>query len=461
MVMTLLCFLIGMAAAASGLEDSAAVKKISISGKLEFETSEMMRARTMGAGGIDPGKSQLIDHVWYGHATGTFNLEGNPLENFKVRAGFEFRQYRTMVPLSDNYNRDRYFGQSYWNGFYIREGQGIYSFLKSETAFLDLAFGYLPYKYNSEVRNLGEFLFRSGTYPLYLTGEFDRPFARLTGLCLSLKSGNEDFNCKFDWLALLERDIRPVDDISLAAIASVNILKMVEIGGGVDLARVIPVDSRLTTSREAKNEFYIYNSDSTQIDTSRYTFKGTKLMARATIDPFGMVRGNESIISEIVGDHGGKIYGEYSAIGLENYPANEIFGSYNPRGYGKLSERSPWMVGITFPLWKILDVCALEFERWPSNTPDTYFRPVMNGFPEPAPRGTPGGEYDSSSYVPRWNWSLYMKKQIVKHFGLICQMGRDHQRWEFNPNEGLFYDFESAYVKPNEWGWHLSGVFSF
>ena len=54
-----------------------------------------------------------------------------------------------------------------------------------------------------------------------------------------------------------------------------------------------------------------------------------------------------------------------------------------------------------------------------------------------------------------------MKKQIVKHFSLVCEMGRNHQRWEFNQNEGFFYDFETALVKPDQWGWHLSGVFSF
>ena len=54
-----------------------------------------------------------------------------------------------------------------------------------------------------------------------------------------------------------------------------------------------------------------------------------------------------------------------------------------------------------------------------------------------------------------------MKKQIVRSFGMVCQIGRNHQRWDYNPNAGAFKDFEAAMVRPNQWGWHLSGVFSF
>jgi len=122
-------------------------------------------------------------------------------------------------------------------------------------------------------------------------------------------------------------------------------------------------------------------------------------------------------------------------------------------------ERIPYMVGANIPLWKILDVCAVEFEYFPSYFPDNYWNPVINAYPLPV---TPQGEqYDSTVYKPRWNWSVYMKKQVTNNFGLVLKLGRDHTRWEMHPAQQNYYDFESAMVKPDEWGWQGSAVFSF
>ena len=464
-VMTLLCFLTGAAVTAQP-EDTAAAGKLSLSGKLEFEAAELIKARLSPWGAPSPGMATTVDHIWFGHTIGTINLASSPSENFKVRTGFEFRQYMTMQPMTLGTN-DPFFGNTYWNGFYVRECQGIFSLLKNESVAVEMAIGLMPYKYNAEVRDLGEFLFRSGTYPLFLLGEFDRPFARLTGLRLSAESGNDDFGWKFDWLALIERTLRPFNDVSLAAVMTMNFLKMVTIGGGVDFSHGLPMNSHVTTLIEDRNKYQVknafFNSDSTVdsiVHTGYYTFKGTKLTVHATIDPLRTLRGNsESFIGQLFGENGGTLYAEFAVIGLENYPGN---ANINPRGYGKAAERSPWMAGFTIPAWKLLDVCALEFERYPGYLPDSYYRPVINGWPLPTDRNSNSAEgYDSSTYQPRWLWSLYMKKQIVKHFSLVCEMGRNHQRWEFNQNEGFFYDFETALVKPDQWGWHLSGVFSF
>jgi hypothetical protein len=452
-------YLLTLGVTAGAMEDTVtSVGKLRISGKLEFETAEMLKARTSVGNTSAPGPGKTISHIWYGHTIGTLFLESNPLEKFSIRTSFEFRQYMTMLPLSRDFVRDAYFGNTYWTGFYLREGQGIYSLIKNESMSLEMAFGYMPYKYNDEVRNLGEFLFRSGTYPLFLLGSFDRPFARLTGLRASLSYGSGNLNVKGDIFGLIEREIRPVNDLSLAAIAKVSIMEMVELGGGIDFARCVPMDIRVDEPREDKNAFMVYNSDSTHIDTGYYSFRGTKVMAHATIDPFGMVRGARSLLSEIAGENGGKIYGEYTIIGLKDYPSHPV---NNPTGYKNITERSPWMVGVTIPMWKVLDVCAFELERFPSPNPDNYYATVINGLPVPNARGNSGDQYDSLTYIPRWNWSLYMKKQIIKNFSVVCQIGRDHQRWEMHPSEAVFYDFEAAMVKPDEWGWHLMGVFTF
>lgn len=470
---TLLCFMANLATAEE-YGDSESGKKLSISGRVEVETAEMVKARSSKGGGDNAGQAVTVDHIWYGHTIGTINLSSNPLEYFTVRSSFEFRQYMTMYPViprtEGNYVREPMFGQAYWNGFYIREFQGIFSLLKNERLAFDLALGYMPYKYNPEVRDMGEFLFRSGTYPLFLINEYNRPFARLTGLRAGFKYTGESVEAHIDVLAQVERELRPFNDVSLGAVAGVNVLKIVDIGGGIDFAHCIPLDSRFTSKKNAdplsfpymdEARYIIYNSDSSVADTGYYTFTGTKLMLRATIDPLGMVRGDkESIVSKIFGENGGKIYGEYAIIGLKNYPASKN-PTYNPLGYRNIAERSPYMVGFNVPLWKILDECTIEFERWPSYYPDNYYMTTIIGGALPTNRNSNPGLYDSTVYVPRWLWSLNMKRRISENIALVCQMGRNHQRWEFHPAAGLFYDLEAAFVRPDEWGWHLSAVISF
>ena len=455
MVTAILIFSANMARAGGG-NDSTLADKLGITGMIAFDMGEYVKARATGGGdnGSNPQPFRIVDHIWFGHTIATLNLESKPSDNFKVRAGFEFRQYMNMFPIT--IIKDRNFGPYFWNGFFIREGQGIYSPLTTGPLQLDIAFGYMPYKYSADARDLGEYLFRTGTYPLFVLEEFDRPFARLTGLRLGLDYDGGPFRAKADLFGLIEREIRPFNDISLAAVAGVNVMKVLEIGGGVDLAHVIPMNSLLTMPENSSTLCI----DTIANDTSYYSFQGTKIMARGALDPVGLWRGNVEIINEICGKSGGRIYGEYAVIGLKNYPSSG--DGDNPRGYTSIAERSPWMVGINIPAWKIFDVCAFELERFPSYSPDDYWSVVIKGLPLPSqyPKNAITGNVDSS-YAPRWNWNLYLKKQVVRHFSLVGQIGRGHQRWESNQNASGLYDFEAALVKPDHLGWTCSGIFSF
>ena len=72
-------------------------------------------------------------------------------------------------------------------------------------------------------------------------------------------------------------------------------------------------------------------------------------------------------------------------------------------------------------------------------------------------------EYDTGmAYVPRWFWSLYMKKEVVTNFSVVCQIGRDHMRWEMPiAYQTANYDYEDAMVKPRDWAWHIKTIFNF
>jgi hypothetical protein len=68
--------------------------------------------------------------------------------------------------------------------FYPHDVEGTYSLGDMERPFLTLGFGVFPFKYNPDVRNLGEYLYRTGTYPPTMSNTFDFPLARLTGFRL-------------------------------------------------------------------------------------------------------------------------------------------------------------------------------------------------------------------------------------------------------------------------------------
>ncbi|MBN1308619.1 MAG: hypothetical protein JXA18_11915 [Chitinispirillaceae bacterium] len=450
-----LCFL--AAAATEDTVTSETAKKILLSGAAELETAEMIKARITYSG-----KSGTLDHVWYSHLIGTLNFTVKPVERLLLRGSFEFRQFMNMSGTQYNpaYNNSYNLGDFLNEEIFLREGYARYSLLGNKSVSLDVALGIMPYKYSPEVRELGEFLFRSGTYPFYLLTDFDRPFARLTGLCAGFNYGNDPLDVRLDVLALTEREIRPFWDISLAAVLGVKLFKVIDIGAGIDMAHLFSVNSEVTTPETLSNHFYIYNSDSTAIvDSGYYTFRGTKVMARATVDPFGIVRGEKSVLRDIVGEHGGKIYGEIGIIGLKNYPTSEMI---NPHGYDNLIERMPWMVGITLPLWKILDECVFELERYPSPNPNTAAWSVVDGLPLPYYKNLTAAYDTGGAYVPRWYWSVYMKRRIFPQFSVVCQLGRDHQRWEMPMNyQTTNYDYEEAMVKPDEWGWHVKTIFNF
>jgi hypothetical protein len=189
-------------------------------------------------------------------------------------------------------------------------------------------------------------------------------------------------------------------------------------------------------------------------------------MAHASIDPFGTLRGAKgSLLSGILGEKGGRIYGELAVIGLEGYPANADTSQTekNLFGYGKLTEKMPWVAGINIPAWKIFDEFAFEIERYPNPAPNSTAYILLYGIPLSFNRRISGNQYyNFGVYKPRWYWALYMKKQIVKNCTAVCQVGREHVQWELPMiYQTANYDYEDCMVKPNEWGWHLKVVFGF
>lgn len=464
--------------AGSNLHDST----VTVSGSVHMGMGEVMRGmyRVMLNGEQQAlNWPATVTHAWFGQPEALLNLAFRPNEKIRVQIGFEGNVFLNTFPANLKSSMGSNGGPSVlpqYMSWTLHQAQGTISLLDDESMSLGLSLGVMPYKYNPEVRNLGEFLFRSGTYPFLLINNYDFPLARLSGLRLNYKYVHNQIKIAFDQLVLSERTLPPFYDISLASMVSVGWGKFIEWGAGVDFARVISVNSDLTTPKSAK---YAINPG----DTGYYTFKGTKVMSRLTVDPCAILRGdNGSIVSQICGENGGKMYGEIAVIGLKNYPASLVRTSIDPRdamnqwGYTKISERMPWMVGINIPLWKILDVCAFELEKYPAPYPNDYFQVLMEkGLPVPTwyhvyrdnikienhDTVSWNMPYDSAVYQNRWFWSLYMKKKLAEHFSLTGQISKDHMRWDVNLGNKINYDTEEAMVKPGEWSWRFGALLEF
>jgi hypothetical protein len=330
--------------------------------------------------------------------------------------------------------------------FIISDANMSYSFGDMKAPFLSAKIGLFPYKYDKEARNLGEYLFRTGTYPAYIINDFDQAFARITGL----KVSSDLFGSLHQDLILsVETTIPPFNEASLSYLADYNFRKIVDVGLGVQFYDLIPVDTSVCP-HITNNQFVTSNGD-----TGYYTFAGTKLMAKLCFDP------KQFIPLNIFGKEDGKLYAEAAILGLENYPRNDSITLLRPGtgsgknywGYDTLKNKIPIMFGFNIPTFKLLDVFAIEGERYLCPYPNNYQYRLGPGpqtsYPVPYnPNHLAFAAYNSDN----WKWSVYLKKTFFEeHIGLVLQLSRDHTRNETLVNES--YDYEEAFSLNKQWMW--------
>ena len=224
--------------------------------------------------------------------------------------------------------------------------------LFSDNDLFNIELGYFPFKYNQQSTNLGEYLFRTGTYPGWIISGFehsiDKP--KLAGVHVSYTLGSL-FRLRQDLIMNTEVDIFPFHDIHLSYIASPSIGKFLDASAGIQFARLITVDHRKTTLGtdpvyKGKFEPLLGYIDTTKKDTILYTFKGIKLMGRANWDikeTFG------GFGSDFFGKEDLKVYGELAILGLKDYP-----GWYNER-----KDRIPKMLGFNWPTHQLTSYCVV------------------------------------------------------------------------------------------------------
>ena len=362
--------------------------------------------------------------------------------------------------------------------------------------------GYFPFKYNPQSTNLGEYLFRSGTYPGFLISGFensiDRP--KVCGFHLSYHM-NIFGHFKHDLLLTTEMDFFPLHDPNFTYIATYTPpLQFMDVGAGIECARFLAVDEDKTTPGLDEDNFDIRVPDSRKWvgyvdtvsnDTVLYTFSGTKIMARMTINPQSLYR------ISFLGKEDLKIYGEAALLGVKNYA-----GWYENR-----EERIPVMFGMNWPTHQLMSYCVipgvmgylLEQKKSEKKTKAGMFGAggvvlgagmwLMDYFLHCNTKPdlvAIEGEWYSSKYwntqefiwkacspVPYsgsavspdianwkektdddWKWSVYLTKKITPFLCISGQVASDHtpRNW-YTPGPPSYVKYTELVPRSNDWYW--------
>ncbi len=443
--------LLGMTSLAYTDDAVLGLKNVQITGFGSYEFGQIVQGEYGGA---------EYDHYWNHQVYSGIGFIATLSDRMQLVGGIEGKMWNAF-PLA-NYtvpatrtNTEQQF--SVW----VTEASGTYSFSDTTNKVsAKITAGYFPYKYNPESRNLGEYMFRSFTYPGILMNSFDFPAADLLGVKANIKINLDAIQISNDFI-LSEADATwPYGDFSLAYVGDCNIDKIVDIGAGVDFANYISVNENNTTPVALANAIRddsgniiqpikSINGNDTTRDTSYYTFKAIKPMARLTFDPKPFM----GDLGRMLGSEDLKLYGEGAIIGTQNY-------SYY---YNNIYQRMPIMFGFYFPTFKLLDMLNIEFEHY-SNPLSTCTKNQTFEWPAPAgelpvcipiPGEPPSSGYnslstaeDNSSYA--WKWSIYAKKTITSHVALTLQLSRDHYRVNFSDG---YPDYYEALPYKQDWMW--------
>ena len=345
--------------------------------------------------------------------------------------------------------------------FYVKRAFASYSFGDINKPVLSIQAGYFPYKYNPDVRNLGENLFRTNAYPLLVYSSFDYPQADLLGLKINVNFLNNavtnDLILHSEFLGIPTQDWSLSDVISIQPLAlaahffNTTIPDAVTIGGGVSFAHLFSVYQGEYPNTWTDYYFnphrifaYVKNGDSTFFD-----WKALKVMGRISVDPKKFMPD-----VTIFGKNDLNIYAEVDVAGWKNYD----------KYFAQRDDRTLTSLGFNIPTLKILDVFNIEAEYCPNTSAFSdqklYSNQLNWGSIAPVDSASTSGEFNLKR-AP-WRWSVYAKKSILDgHVSFIGQVARDHKKINY-------YYFQKAYMSLSEtlpteqsWWWTFKTEFSF
>ncbi len=354
----------------------------------------------------------------------------------------------------------RFVGFTFAN--YLTEARMTYASELSDHS-LKFTFGYFPYHYNKNIRNLGAYLIRGPVYPGCLISGFEHASIDSTrGNTLGLWLRHESGMFSHDLILSNEREFAPSFDWHLTYVAKLNFGNVLELGSGINFYRLIAETKEITDPSE---EFYTQDitainrnkaSDSVKASTyahpyefkfveadsftmdgddvqyhnkTEYTHRGIKLMGMMSLD-FKPLLGLEDAMRP----DDFKLYMETALVGVKNY------GTI----YNKRSERIPFVFGINLPTFGWLDVLNLEIEyygaRYKNDTRKIQSPDRVLGYDQAQPQVSPLAPspipVSYQDYAPLKNkvdesgrWANDTTLQIVGTKYDIQNMTEDNLKW--------------------------------
>jgi hypothetical protein len=421
------CILSGLVFAGTYCFADSTESKVKISGSASLEMGEIVSGTYIN---INQASPTTIEKGWQERFLYRFITDARPMDRIRLlmdiegQIGFSFPQKNGQFVESETAR----------NLFVPQQIEGTYTLGDDERPYLQFGMGYFPYKFNPDATVLGEYLFRTGTYPLFLISDFNHCYGKLLGFRLSSTLFG---SLKQDLLFTSETLMYPTQDYSLSYVAHYSLAHCLDFGAGISFSHLFTVNGDYTSGKASGIQY-----KSTNGDTLTYTFKGVKPAVRLAFDPKPLF---PSFLSDMLGKKDARFYAEAFVSGWEDHKNMDT--TVNPFiGYDHRLDRTVWMVGANIPMFKLLDVLSLEFEHFPNKYDDSYRQVLL------ANSATPPADV-MKSRTP-WKWSLYGKRTIVNQFSIIGMVGRDHYRPSF-PSIGAS-EMESDLNTSKDWRWVVS-----
>jgi hypothetical protein len=405
------------------------------------------------------GQSKNVDKELINHATVWTLQEARLGEHAKAFMGVG-GGYFFVFPRNLGSNP---YSMSKRSAFALSDAHGEFGFLPGNEGEYGLLLkaGIFPFKYNPDAKDLGEYMYRTWTYPTIITtgglNLVGSAGAQLSGLSIGTRRGG----FSNDLLLTVQTDRPPVLGLSLADIASYKI-GILEFGAGFMLDNFYNPDPLQATPESPVNSWYTLSDGSkmsareyadlssqsllpagvTVADTGYYTMIGQKAMLRAAVDL------GKAIGIDALGPQDLRLYGEAIVMGLKEYPTY----------YEKIGDRVAWMAGLNLPAFRLLDLLSIEVEHCANPFANSARGPLGEGMAAPHVEMPPSGFPNPKAIDgDDWKWALYARKDVMPGFAVHFQAANDHMKMLDVYSTPDFYDF---LVRPSHWYWVVNLSFS-
>jgi hypothetical protein len=428
----------GVFAGSIPVNDSLTSHKIAMSGYGYFMFGQVVSGSYFDG---DIGDNSSFQHLWSHICLQHLNVHANPTEWFSTNLGVElyvgFARRSCCAMNKNSYFRDYQ--------VYLAEVEGImhWNFDRPVLRSLKIRTGLLPYTINSEVKTLGNYLFRSTIHPVSVQNRVDYPWADLLGGVAEVGLLKDRLTIE----AIIASEFRyvPLFDFTPAFGLYGKPTDAIDIGGAIAFYHAIQASCGLMA------------------DTIGKHWQGTKINARMIFDPKPLFDGINFLGKEEL-----RMYGEIGFLGLKDTLEVDTSNFAGMRSSdpdtatlrelvfpaNSLIHRMPFMIGFNLPTWKILDLLSVELEWFYSPYANDWFGLSDSEKPVARPANSLK-QWNAYLYEDNFKWAVHCRKS-VGNFEVRAFVGSDHTVNQLSvPTSPYTHPFEQNMKRKGDWQWFI------